>query len=106
MEGEPRASLVSISLSPVAGQEPDIVAIASGEDFYGSLTLSADGSRLAWLTWSHPNMPWDGTKLWVAETEDGGGFGAPRQVAGSDTESIFQPGFDAASNLVFASMLA
>ncbi|HNB54657.1 MAG TPA: hypothetical protein PK530_22100, partial [Anaerolineales bacterium] len=39
--------------------------LVSGNDFYSSPKLSLDESRLAWLTWNHPNMPWDGTELWV-----------------------------------------
>src|SRR5262249_1634161 len=34
--------------------------IVSGNDFYSTPRLSSDGKRLAWLTWNHPNLPWDG----------------------------------------------
>ena len=38
----------------------------TGHDFFAGPRLSADGTRLAWLSWDHPRMPWDGTELWVA----------------------------------------
>ena len=41
--------------------------LASGYDFYSSPTLSPDGTRLAWLSWNHPDMPWTNTELWVAD---------------------------------------
>lgn len=29
--------------------------------------LSPDGSSLAFIGWEHPNMPWDGTTLWLVD---------------------------------------
>ncbi len=46
--------------------------IASGFDFYSTPRLSPDASRLAWLAWRHPQMPWDGTELWVADVTERG----------------------------------
>ena len=41
--------------------------LQSGRDFYAAPRLSPDRRRLAWLEWDHPNMPWIGCELWVAE---------------------------------------
>lgn len=65
--------------------------LVGGNDFYSSPRLSPDGARLAWLTWNHPNMPWDGCELWVAELDGEGAVSAARRVAGGAEESIFQP---------------
>ncbi|MCI0897931.1 MAG: S9 family peptidase [Chloroflexi bacterium] len=62
-----------------------------GSDFCSNPRLSPDGSTLAWLTWDHPNMPWDGTSLLTASFDDQGLLGEPQVVAGGKTESIFQP---------------
>jgi len=80
-------ALVSLDLEGRA----DARVLASGYDFYSSPRLSPDGSRLAWLAWRHPNMPWDGTELWVGELAAGGSVGRAERVAGGTDESIFQP---------------
>jgi dipeptidyl aminopeptidase/acylaminoacyl peptidase len=72
-------------------------------DFYSSPALSADGSRLAWLSWRHPNMPWTATQLSAAEFDPGGGLTNKRLVAGSDPESIFQPQWSPDGRLYFIS---
>lgn len=84
---EPINELVSLPTDGSA--EPRI--LASGHDFYASPRLSRDGRRLLWLTWDHPNMPWDGTELWVADFDAGAGLSQPVKIAGGPAESIFQP---------------
>ncbi|MFM8531074.1 MAG: prolyl oligopeptidase family serine peptidase [Ilumatobacteraceae bacterium] len=65
--------------------------LVSGSDFYSNPRLSPDGNHLAWLSWNHPNMPWDGCTLWEAEILPNGWLGKPEAVAGGAGESIFQP---------------
>ena len=77
--------------------------IVSGNDFYSSPKLSPDGETLAWLTWNHPNMPWDGTELWLAELDKAGGIAGARLVAGGKSESIFQPEWSPGGVLHFVS---
>lgn len=99
----------------VAGREPvneiacvdlesgDDRVLVSGNDFYSSPRLSPDGGRLAWLTWNHPNMPWDGTQLIVCDLDAEGFPENVEQVAGGQNESIFQPEWSPDGTLHFVS---
>ncbi len=89
---EPANTIVAIPLDG-AGSSSSArpVVLVSGNDFFASPRVSPDGSRLAWLTWNHPNMPWDGTELWVADLRDDSSLGEALRVAGGTSESIFQP---------------
>ncbi len=84
---EPVNTLMSIDLDRI--KKSDV--LISGNDFYSSPRLCPDGSRMAWLTWNHPNMPWDGTELWVGDIKADGSLYRIKQVAGGSDESIFQP---------------
>jgi dipeptidyl aminopeptidase/acylaminoacyl peptidase len=90
-----------VALPPDGSEAPR--AIASGHDFYASPRISPDGRTLAWLTWDHPQMPWDGTELWAAPLLEDGSLGEARLVAGSVGESIFQPEWSPDGVLYFAS---
>jgi len=76
-----------------------VSVLATGHDFYSNPRLSPDGQRLAWLTWDHPNMPWDGTELWVATLDAEGRPLTPTHVAGGSAESVFQPEWGPDGNL-------
>ena len=70
------------------------IILRQGADFYLQPTLSPDGSLLAWVEWDHPNMPWDGSRLMLAEmSKDGSSLNAIRQIAGDENVSVFQPAF-------------
>jgi dipeptidyl aminopeptidase/acylaminoacyl peptidase len=77
--------------------------VASGYNFYSNPRLSPDGNSLCWLAWNHPNMPWDGNELWVAELNADGSLLHPRLVAGGKDESIFQPDWSPDGVLYFVS---
>ena len=77
--------------------------LVSGNDFYSSPRVSPDGSQLAWLTWNHPHMPWDGSELWVGRFGVDGLLETSERVAGSTDESIFQPEWSPEGVLYFVS---
>ncbi len=77
--------------------------LVAGNDFYSTPRLSPDGSRLAYLTWNHPNMPWDGCELWMAELDADGSISSSKRIAGGPAESIFQPEWSPAGELYFVS---
>ena len=80
----------SIAAVPADGDGGHTV-LADGWDFMSSPRLSPDGAILAWLSWNHPNMPWDGTHLWTAPVLDDGTLGEATLIAGDEHLSIFQP---------------
>ena len=91
---EPVSELVAVRLDPASpdGDEPTV--LVSGADFHASPRVSPDGTRLAFVRWSHPDMPWDGTELCVCDLSHVDGVltaGAPRVVAGGRDESISEP---------------
>ena len=98
-EGEPVNEVVVL---PADGSEEPRV-IVSGRDFYAAPRPSPDGTRLAWLAWDHPHMPFEGTDLCVGELAPDGSCANARRVAGSETESIFQPEWGDVGALYFVS---
>ncbi len=96
---EPIHTLVSLDPGRADGGQ----VLVSGHDFYAGPRLSPDGTRLAWLAWRHPNMPWDGTELWVADVAADGSLAHFRLVAGGPAESVFQPEWSPDGVLYFVS---
>ena len=84
---EPINALVSVGLH----DEHDVKVLVSGADFYSSPRLSPDGSQLAWISWNHPNMPWDSTELWVAQFKTDGTLTENRCISDEFDVSTLQP---------------
>ncbi|MEX2616511.1 MAG: S9 family peptidase [Alphaproteobacteria bacterium] len=82
---EPVNDIVAIGL------DGTVTVLVAGADFYAAPRLSPDGKQLAWLSWDHPDMPWDSCRLWLADIRETGLPGEPVLVAGGAREAAFQP---------------
>lgn len=84
--------IVAIPLDGSAAHDAGrIRSIVAGSHFVASPRISPDGTKLAWIAWEHPQMPWDGTELRVGELDEDGHVREWRTLAGSTTESVLQP---------------
>ncbi|HEY8989132.1 MAG TPA: S9 family peptidase [Candidatus Limnocylindrales bacterium] len=84
--GQAENAVVAIDLA--SGK---VTVLAEGSDFFAAPRVSPDGRRMCWLRWDHPNLPWDGTELVLADLDEAGHPNAPRVVAGSPADWIAQP---------------
>ncbi|MES2758829.1 MAG: prolyl oligopeptidase family serine peptidase [Pseudomonadota bacterium] len=99
-EGHPVNTICAVGLDGVE------TVLVDGSDFYAAPRLSPDGSQLAWLSWNHPRMPWQGTELWLADVDAAGllsGLTNLRLVAGGPEEAVCQPEWSPGGALHFVS---
>ncbi len=95
---EPENCLVSIDL--LTG---NVEKIVTGNDFFSSPRISPDGNYLAWISWNHPNMPWDSTFVSVGKIESNGLLTEIKVIAGGEKESICEIKWSPDNELYFAS---
>ncbi len=84
---EPRNYLARVDL----GASGSVTPLVTGADFYAAPRISPDGKYLAWISWNHPHMPWDGAELWVGRFAEDGTIADESKVAGGGNESVYQP---------------
>jgi dipeptidyl aminopeptidase/acylaminoacyl peptidase len=85
-----RSEAVNEIVAVATDGSTDVRVLATGADFYASPRVSPDGTRLVWIQWMHPDMPWDATELWTARLDDGTVSGA-RLLVGNGDEALQQP---------------
>lgn len=105
---EPENCIVSLRLDGSSTLGFNVLVF--GNDFYSNPSVSPDGEKLTWLTWNHPNMPWDNSECWIADFNATGMLHKQRKVAGGaggfnadKGESVFQPCWSPTGDLLFVS---
>ncbi|QNG20170.1 S9 family peptidase [Rhodococcus triatomae] len=91
-DGAITRDIAVVPLDGSAADDPSRVRhVVGGSDFLAYPRVSPDRSRIAWIAWNHPQMPWDGTELRVAYLQDGQAVGQPTVLLGGTEESVLQP---------------
>ena len=85
-ECEPTNDLVHIDSA-----SGEVSVLHRGHDFYASPRISPNGKKIVFLAWDHPNMPWDGTQLYLGNFKSSGELESITIIAGGTEESIVQP---------------
>ncbi len=96
-QGEPTNTLVAIA------RDGTLQVLASGSDFYAAPRPSPDGRHLLWLSWDHPNMPWDGCVLTRGTLDEDGAVVTTETLAGGPDEALFQPEWSPDGEVYFVS---
>ena len=97
--------LASVPADGSGADSVEVTRLHGGSDFCSSPRLSPDGRQLAWICWNHPNMPWDGTELWLADVTAQGALESARRIAGdaAGDVSITEPQWGPDGTLYFVS---
>ncbi|MDI2112645.1 S9 family peptidase [Commensalibacter nepenthis] len=89
--------IVALSLS----KPQQLTILAKGADFYSFPHLSPDQHHLAWIEWDHPNMPWEATRLCIAEINQTLCLHNIKIITGTTIqESFIQPEWTSNHNLI------
>tara|TARA_B100000579_G_scaffold86857_4_gene68197 strand:+ start:42531 stop:44465 length:1935 start_codon:yes stop_codon:yes gene_type:complete len=94
---EAKNELVAISTT-----ENSQIVLCTGRDFYSSPRINPTNKEICWLEWDHPNMPWDGTELFIANF-DLDGLSEIKFIDGSKNISIIQPEWSDSGELIYIS---
>lgn len=100
-DGEPENYLVSIPLDGSGARDADrVTRVFSGTDFVMAPTISPDGTKLAWLTWNHPHMPWTGAQLRVASLDFSGNIDRQLTLIKEEDVAVYEPRWTLSGDLI------
>jgi dipeptidyl aminopeptidase/acylaminoacyl peptidase len=102
--GDVRRVIAAVPLDGSAAENRNAVRELSDDAhrFVTGPRISPDGTRAVWIAWDHPNLPWDGTELKIAEVDGDGAFTHARTLIGGPGESIAQAEWAADGTLLAA----
>ena len=94
----PLSEIIAINL-----HDHSLTIVVTGDDFYSNPQVSPCGNYFSYLSWNHPQMPWDGSCCYLSHLDAKGNIVSTQLIAGSTTESIFQPQWSPSGQLYFVS---
>jgi dipeptidyl aminopeptidase/acylaminoacyl peptidase len=84
-------AIVAVPLDGSAAEDAAAIRLlVTGAHFFAFPTPSPDGTKLAWINWDHPRMPWDGTELRTGPVT-GTTVGESTLIMGGPSESVLAP---------------
>lgn len=99
--GGPRNELVAVALG--APGDAEVQVLFAGSDFVSDPAISEDGTRIAFLTWNYPDMPWDHATLWVARLGSQGELSGATAINAGIDEAPLGPEWGPDGALYFVS---
>lgn len=101
--GEPVNSLAAIPLDGSAGRDGEaVLTVFAGTDFVAAPSVSPDGTKLAWLTWNHPDMPWTRSCLHVSSLGFAGELRTRITLVDREGVCVYEPRWTLDGDLVHA----
>ena len=90
-----------VTLNPAGPNADGGAVVVSGTDFVSDARISPDGTKMVWLQWNHPMMPWDAAELWLGDLDSDGRVHNQVQIAGGNGSSVFQPSWTPGGDLIY-----
>jgi len=89
----------------INAEHPDSppIRLVEGADFYSNLVIDKSGA-IAWVEWSHPNMPWDENSLYLGKLQANSVFEVKKVEAKKEATgaSYCQVAFNRSGDLFFS----
>lgn len=99
--GEPVNAIVAVPLDGSAARDGErIRTIAAGDDFVMAPEVSPDGTKLAWISWNHPDMPWTRSALHVASLTFTGEIRKAVTLVDAPEVCVYEPRWTLTGDLV------
>jgi dipeptidyl aminopeptidase/acylaminoacyl peptidase len=99
--GKPESENTVCTIDLESGEIHELI---SGRDFFNSARLNADGTKILWTSWDHPNMAWNGTELWAADITPKGEISGAKCIAGDEDHAVCLPRWQG-NDILFAAEL-
>lgn len=82
-------------------EKPAVKRLVSGSDFYYLPQFSFDGSRVSWVSWNKPDLPFAAGELYVGDWAADGSIKNSRFIVGRNYESVAEPRWGPDGSLFF-----